>query len=129
MFFISVGKRAKFRVVDMFNNFFCCSKNATVKRFNRKSRMFQQLPNLMPTTSSSSIGKRISQIGLSPPANTGFVVALLLAKIQLADRSVVFICVCLIALYRSHFNSDLHQTSHTGRHQSREELDLDPGLL
>jgi len=31
-------------------------------------------------------------------------------------------CVCLFALYRSQFNRDLHDTSHTGRHQSGEEL-------
>ena len=32
------------------------------------------------------------------------------------------VCVSLFAPYRSQFKSTLHQTSHTGRHQSREEL-------
>jgi len=45
-----------------------CSRNATVKRFHRKSQMFQQLPQLLPSCSSNAIGKRVSQIGLSPPA-------------------------------------------------------------
>ena len=46
---------------------------------------------------------------------------LLLAKIWLVGWSVVFVCVsqsvCLFPLYRSQLKRDLHQTSHTGRHQ------------
>jgi len=67
-------------------------------------------------------------------------VCLLLAEIRLAGWSVAFVClcVCLITLYRSQFNSDFQHTSHTGRHQSGEELikfrisstpDLDSGLF
>jgi len=68
----------------------CSRAKATLRRFHRKSQMFQQLPELMPSCSSNDIGKRVSQFGPSPPTNSGYVLASLRAKciVKLLSQSV-----------------------------------------
>lgn len=51
----------------------------------------------------------------------------LLAEIlfRLLDQSFELVCACVylsVCPYWSQFNTDLHQTSHAGRHGSKEEL-------